>query len=242
MVNRNYIRIIYQEMKKLVMMTVVLVSSFGAYAQYRVNAGASAGPGATMFTLGAEREFNVFSDKFHINPGVRLSVYNGNDLEYITAPAEYTSNDDQIDTLNFGTVQNNFTNLYVRLGYDITEKFSISFDIDVAGVSFGSEQNYSDFRQGAALRAQPQTNLGYSEKGSPTTFNLLLVGDNDIGSLNSTLNISYDVTKRLGIDLGVGLIFTEYTIMPGRGYDGNDRFRNKNMMGYLGVSYLFGGK
>ena len=110
MVNRNYIRIIYQEMKKLVMMTVVLVSSFGAYAQYRVNAGASAGPGATMFTLGAEREFNVFSDKFHINPGVRLSVYNGNDLEYITAPAEYTSNDDQIDTLNFGTVQNNFTN------------------------------------------------------------------------------------------------------------------------------------
>ncbi|MFT5953055.1 MAG: hypothetical protein ACI9AU_001783 [Bacteroidia bacterium] len=229
-------------MKKLVILTFVLAGSFGASAQYRVNGGASLGPGAAMFSLGAEREFNVFSDKFHINPGVRLSVYNGNDLEYITAPAEYTSNDDQIDTLNFGTVQNNFANLYVRLGYDITEKFSISFDIDVAGVSFGSEQNYSDFRQGAALRAQPQTDLGYSDKGSPTTFNLLLLGDNDIGSLNSTLNISYDVTKRLGIDLGVGLIFTEYTIMPGRGYDGNDRFRNKNMMGYLGVSYLFGGK
>ncbi|MFT5056560.1 MAG: hypothetical protein ACI80H_001275 [Pseudoalteromonas distincta] len=229
-------------MKNLVMMVVVLASSFGAYAQYRVNGGASAGPGAAMFTLGVEREFNVFSDKFHINPGVRLSVYNGNDLEYITAPAEYTSNDDQIDTLNFGTVQNNFANLYVRLGYDITEKFSISFDIDVVGVSFGSEQNYSDFRQGAALRAQPQTALGYSEKGSPTTFNLLLVGDNDIGSLNSTLNISYDVTKRLGIDLGVGLIFTEYTIVTGRGYDGNDRFRNKNMMGYLGISYLLGDK
>jgi hypothetical protein len=146
-------------MKNLVMMVVVLASSFGAYAQYRVNGGASLGPGAAMFTLGVEREFNVISDKFHVNPGVRLSVYNGNDLEYITAPAEYTSNDDQIDTLNFGTVQNNFANLYVRLGYDITEKFSISFDIDVVGVSFGSEQNYSDFRQGAALRAQPQTDL-----------------------------------------------------------------------------------
>ncbi|HAV24747.1 MAG: hypothetical protein ACJAR8_000307 [Bacteroidia bacterium] len=229
-------------MKNLVMMVVVLASSFGAYAQYRVNGGASLGPGAAMFTLGVEREFNVISDKFHVNPGVRLSVYNGNDLEYITAPAEYTSNDDQVDTMTFGTVQNNFANLYVRLGYDFTERFSLSFDIDIVGVSFGSEQNYSDFRQGAALRAQPQTALGHTEKGSPTTFNLLLVGDNDIGSLNSTLNISYDVTKRLGIDLGVGLIFTEYTIVTGRGYDGNDRFRNKNMMGYLGISYLLGGK
>lgn len=90
-------------MKKLVMMAVVLASSFGALAQYRVNAGASLGAGAAMFTLGAEREFNVFGDKFHINPGVRLSVFSGNDLDYITALAEYTKNDDQVDTASFAT-------------------------------------------------------------------------------------------------------------------------------------------
>jgi hypothetical protein len=229
-------------MKKLVMMAVVLASSFGAFAQYRVNAGASLGAGATMFTLGAEREFNVISDKFHVNPGVRLNVFSGNDLDYITAPAEYTKNDDQVDTVNFNTVQNNFANLYVRLGYDFTKKFSVSFDIDVVGVSFGSEQTYSDFRQGEALSSAPQTALGHFEKGSPTTLNVLLVGDNDLGSLNSTLSLSYDITKRLGVDLGAGLVFTEYTIVTGRGYDGNDRFRNKNMMGYIGVSYLFGDK
>lgn len=229
-------------MKKLLITAAVLLSTFGSFAQYRANAGASIGAGATMFTIGAEREFNVISKKFHINPGVRLSVFNGNDLEYITAPAKYTVNDDQVDTMTFGTVQNNFANLYVRLGYDFTEKLSLSFDIDVVGVSFGSEQNYSDFRQGAALRAQPQTALGHVEKASPTTLNLLLVGDNDLGSLNSTLNISYDVTKRLGIDLGAGLVFTEYTIVTNRGYDGNDRFRNKNLMGYLGISYLLGDK
>jgi hypothetical protein len=229
-------------MKKLLITAAVLLSTFGSFAQYRANAGASIGAGATMFTIGAEREFNVISKKFHINPGVRLSVFNGNNLEYITAPAKYTVNDDQVDTMTFGTVQNNFANLYVRLGYDFTEKLSLSFDIDVVGVSFGSEQNYSDFRQGAALRAQPQTALGHVEKASPTTLNLLLVGDNDLGSLNSTLNISYDVTKRLGIDLGAGLVFTEYTIVTNRGYDGNDRFRNKNLMGYLGISYLLGDK
>lgn len=223
------------------MTALVLSSAFGSYAQYRVNGGASVGAGATMFSLGVEREFNVFSDKFHINPGVRLSVFNGSDLEYITAPAKYTVNDDQVDTMTFGTVQNNFANLYVRLGYDITKKLSVSFDIDVVGVSFGSEQTSSQLAAGEALAAAG----GFSANtavANPTTLNVLLVGDNDIGSLNSTLGLSYDITSRLGIDAGAGLIFTEYTNDSVLGYDGNDRFRNKNMMGYLGISYLFGDK
>lgn len=228
-------------MKKLLMTALVLASTLGSYAQYRANAGASVGAGATMFSLGVEREFNVFSDKFHINPGVRLSAFNGNDLDYITAPAKYTVNDDQVDTLTFGTVQNNFANLYVRIGYDITPKLSVSFDIDVVGVSFGREQTNTQYFPGKA-----SSDLGVpkvsSVNASPTTLNVLLIGDKDLGSLNSTLNISYDITKRLGIDAGAGLIFTEYTTANEIGYDGNDRFRNKNMMGYLGVSYLFGDK
>lgn len=228
-------------MKKLLMIAVILASAFGSYAQYRANAGASVGAGATMFSLGVEREYNVFSDKFHINPGVRISVFNGSDLEYITAPAKYTVNDDQVDTMTFGTVQNNFANLYVRLGYDITPKLSVSFDIDVVGVSFGSTQNNNPFSAGEASSANAPVPLS-ATSASPTTLNVLLVGDNDIGSLNSTFNISYDITNRFGLDLGAGLIFTEYTTENSIGYDGNDRFRNKLMMGYLGVSYLFGKK
>ena len=115
-------------MKKLLMTALVLLCAFGSFAQYRVNGGASLGSGATMFSLGVEREFNVFSDKFHINPGVRLSVFSGSDLDHITAPAKYTVNDDQVDTLSFQTTQNNFANFYVRLGYDITKKLSVSFE------------------------------------------------------------------------------------------------------------------
>jgi hypothetical protein len=240
--NRYRKRIRINKMKKLVILTFVLAGSFGASAQYRLNAGASVGPGATMFSLGAEREFNVFSDKFHINPGVRLSVYNGNDLEYITAPAEYTANDDQVDTITQYSVQNNFANLYVRIGYDFTEKLSLSFDIDVVGVSFGGESDYKSFGPGKALQDKGPVPANQSVVSSPTALNVLLVGDNDLGSLNSTLSLTYNPTKRIGIDLGAGLVFTEYTTNDKVGYDGNDRFRNKNMMGYLGVSYLFGGK
>lgn len=228
-------------MKKLLLTAIVLASTFGSYAQYRANAGASVGAGATMFSLGVEREFNVLSDKFHINPGVRLSVFNGEDLDYITAPAKYTVNDDQVDTINFGTVQNNFANLYVRIGYDITPKFSVSFDIDVVGVSFGSEQDNTEYFPGKASSDAAIPSVS-DVNASPTTLNLLLIGDNDLGSLNSTLSLTYNATKRFGIDLGAGLVFTEYTTDNMIGYDGNDRFRNKNMMGYLGVSFLLGDK
>ncbi len=229
-------------MKKIVMMALVLASSLGAMAQYRVNAGASLGAGAAMFTLGAEREFNVLSNKFHINPGVRISVFNGNNLEYTTAPAKYTVNDDQVDTITQYSVQNNFANLYVRLGYVFTERISLSFDIDVVGISFGGESDYKSFGPGKASQANGPVPANQSVISSPTSVNVLLIGDNDLGSLNSTLNLTYNVTQRLGMDLGVGLVFTEYTSEDKIGYDGNDRFRNKNMMGYLGVSYLFGGK
>ena len=159
----------------------------------------------------------TFSDKFHINPGVRLSVYNGNDLEYITAPAEYTSNDDQIDTITQYSVQNNFANLYVRIGYDFTEKLSLSFDIDVVGVSFGGESDYKSFGPGKALQYKGPVPANQSVVSSPTALNVLLVGDNDLGSLNSTLSLTYNPTKKIGIDLGAGLVFTEYTTKLGRG-------------------------
>jgi len=228
-------------MKQVVMIALIIGSAFGSYAQYRVNAGASVGSGATMFSLGAEREFNVISKKFYINPGIRLNVFSGNDLEYITAPAKYTVNDDQVDTLTFNSVQNNFANLYVRLGYNITEKLSVSFDIDVVGVSFGSEQNNTQYFPGKASRDLGVPNVS-SVNASPIAVNVLLIGDNNIGSLNSTLSLSYNLTNRFGIDAGAGLVFTEYTTNAAIGYDSNDRFRNKNMMGYIGVSYLFGEK
>ena len=228
-------------MKKNIFTAVLLFAAVFANAQYRVNAGASASGDASMISFGVEREFNVVSKKIHVNPGLRLNVFNSSNLDYITAPAEYTVNDDQVDTLTLPSVQNNFANLYVRIGYDVSDKLSLSFDIDVVGISFGAEQNYTNFRPGAALSAQQQAGT-HTPTASPTTINALLVGDNDLGSLNSTLSLTYNFTKRIGIDAGLGLVFTEYTIASGRGYDGNDRFRNKNMMGYVGVSYLLGDK
>ena len=229
-------------MKKYGILVLLTFSFFISKAQYRVNAGASLGADVSMATLGVEREFNVISKKFHINPGVRINVFNGKNLDYITAPAEYTSNDDQVDTLGFSSIQNNFVNLYVRLGYDITEKLSLSFDIDLFGASFGSGQSYNSLRLGEASNGDLTDYSQLSKNADPTIVNVLLVGDNDLGSLNSTLSLTYNPTQRIGIDLGAGLVFTEYTTDQEIGTTKNTRFRNKSMMGYLGVSYLLGDK
>lgn len=221
---------------------LLLFISFFSFSQYEANLGGSIGSGASMFSVGIEREYDIVSKKIHINPGIRFNGFSGKDLDYITAPAEYTVNDDQVDTLGFSNSGVSFANLYVRLGYDFSDKWSVSFDIDVAGITFGSEQKGNKFRPGEALGTDPLALPVAEADASPTLVNLLLVGDNDRGSLNSTLGVTYNVTKRLGISAGAGLVFTEYTTDGTIGYDGNDRFRNKNMMGYLGVSYRLGDK
>ena len=228
-------------MKKYLFTLILFSISFTSFSQYRVSVGGSFGSEINMITLGFEREFNVVSKKIHVNPGLRVNVFNGSSLDFITAPAEYTVNDSEVDTLFMPSVQSNFANLYVRLGYDITEKLSVSFDIDLVGVSFGSEQNDNVFKPGEDLQSA-NTGSSSSVVANPTQINALLVGDNDLGSLNSTFMITYNLTKRLGIDAGLTYVFTEYTTDLSIGYDGNDRFRNKSAMGYFGVSYLLGNK
>ncbi|MGB0851193.1 MAG: hypothetical protein ACPGTP_08090, partial [Bacteroidia bacterium] len=91
--------------------------SIFSFSQYEANLGASVGSGASMFSIGLEREYDVVSKKIHINPGIRFNGFSGSDLDYITAPAKYTVNDDQVDTLRFTNSSVSFANLYVRLGY-----------------------------------------------------------------------------------------------------------------------------
>ncbi len=137
----------------------------------------------------------------------------------------------------------NFINAYVRLGYDITEKLAISFDIDIdidlVGLTFGSVESTLLLGEGESSRNDNVTATPVTG-ASPTTINYLIMGDLDNGSLNSTLGLTYNLTKKFAIDAGFGLVFTEVTSDIAVGYDGNDRFRNKNMLGYLVVSYGFG--
>ena len=179
--------------------------------------------------------------KIIVGFGGRLTSYFGKNQYYITAPAEITSGssgpgvlfkeniDANIDTFLIKAAQVNYLNVFLTIGYNISERLMFRFNIDAIGFSFGQNVN-GNYINGAQ---------GAMEYASPTAFNLLLISDNDKGSLNSEFFARYLINGKWGIKGGIQFHFTEYTTdtevqqFP----EPNDRFRNKSFMFGVGVSY-----
>jgi hypothetical protein len=179
--------------------------------------------------------------KLAIGLGARYSSYVGANQYYITAPAELTSEGSSpliifkeniignIDSLLVKSPFVNSINLSINIQYQISSKLTGGFNIDALGFSFGNK------KQGNYINGS----TGRMTSGKPTAFNVLLVSDNDRGSLNSELFLQYKLNSKWGVKLGATFLFTEYTTdtkvqtFPKE----NDRFRNKSLMLGLGVTY-----
>ena len=181
--------------------------------------------------------------KFGIGTGARFTSYLGSNIYHETAPGQITSGSTgpgilfkntitaNVDTLLIASPQVNSLNAFINLSYQLSAKVLVGFNIDAIGFSFGGTKsgNYINGPQGAITSAKP------------TGFNLLLVSDNDMGSLNSELYMKYKIKERLSLKGGVQFLFTEYTTATEvqQFPEPNDRFRNKALMLMLGVSYNF---
>lgn len=179
--------------------------------------------------------------RFKIGWGVRLTSFSGNHLNYYTAPAKLTSGEygpqvifkenilRNIDTLYLSKAQTNALNLSIHLQYSL-RKLDVGFNIDALGVTLGGQQSgvFTARSTGSSLHNTTQT-------AKPTTLNALLISDNDIGSLNSELYARYWLTPKIGLRAGASFQFTEYTTNRKLTFD-NDRFRNKILMPFVGVS------
>ena len=185
--------------------------------------------------------------KWEAGFGARFTSYFGNNLYFKTAPAKLTSGktgpgvlfaDDikpNIDSVLFPKAQVNALNLSLNFGYNFTKRFSLGFNIDAIGFSFGKKQSGiyygNNFATGVPVTARP------------TGFNLLLISDNDKGSLNSELFAKYKCNDNWGIKLAFEFLFAEYTtntqVQTTPGGDKNDRFRKKMSGGGIGITYNF---
>jgi hypothetical protein len=179
--------------------------------------------------------------KVVIGVGARFTSYLGKNQYYVTAPAKLTSGSTgpgvlfkeniktNMDSFLIKSSQVNSLNFAVTVGYNFSEKLMLRFTIDAIGLSFGKSVtgNYINGFEGSM------------EQASPTSFNLLLISDNDKGSLNSELFARYLLNDKWGIKGGIQFLFAEYTTdteiqqFP----EANDRFRNKSLMFSAGVSY-----
>jgi hypothetical protein len=184
--------------------------------------------------------------KLTLGGGARLTNYLGKNKYYLTAPASITSGEtgpqvffienilENIDSVQFESSQVNFLNISFNAGYQVHPKILLGFNIDLLGISFGSKQDGRYF----------EGNTGSITSAKPTSFNLLLISDNDIGSLNSELFARYNLNETWGIKAGFQFLFTEYTTDTEvqQTPETNDRFRNKSSMFTAGVSYVFNKK
>lgn len=209
--------------------------------------------GKTGFSpaIGFEQLFGVGkAGKFKIGYGIRYTGFfaKDKDLHFRTAPASLTSGKtslaalfsedilSQIDTLHMHNVRNNAINLNIRLEYALLKKLDIGFNIDAIGATFGGKQqagftaNISD--------SQGKSNSGKTFNAKPAAFNLLLISDSDIGSLNSELYARYWVSEKIGIRAGASFQFLEYKTNQKVAFD-NDRFRSKQLLPFLAITYKF---
>lgn len=187
------------------------------------------------------------SKKFELGLGGRLTSYYGTKKDFITAPASLSRSStfpflivfagqktENWDTL---TVQRPFINMLnatANLGYHFTDRFYGGINIDVIGFSFG--------RKSSAILTSNGNTITEPE-AKPAAFNLLLTGDNDLGSLNSEFFLKYKVGDKWSIKGVYQFLFAEYktTSIFQTAPDGTkvDRFRNKANNFGLGVSYNF---
>lgn len=170
-------------------------------------------------------------NKFFIGTGVRFTTSNAKNKNYTSAPSNLAGEATKMDTAFGANTSIYALNALLNLGYNISPKLQIGFNIDLIGISFGPEKTYQF--QGSGL----QNNT----KASPTPLNLLLVGTNDKGTLNSELYLQYKVKEKLGIKIGYQHLFTEITTtskiqtLP----EPNDRFRKISDLFNVGVSFSF---
>ena len=178
--------------------------------------------------------------KLGLGVGARLTSFVGANLYYITAPAELTSGstgpgvifkeniDENIDSLLVKSPQINALNIMLNIDYKISSKILVGFNIDAIGFSFGGSKS-ANYINGST---------GKITDASPTPFNVLLVSDNDNGSLNSEFYIQYFFKEQWALKIAGQFLFTEYTTdtnvqtFP----EENDRFRNKALLFAVGIT------
>ncbi len=212
---------------------VLLAISFGASAQQKntyAELGLGLGAGANSVGLAAHKNWTLGkSQRFVIGTGVRLTSFFGKDLAFTSAPNALATVPASVDSLLTPSPNLTSLNALINIGYRLNKKLEVGFNIDAVGVSFGPEGTPTFVSNGK----------NKSTAAKPTAVNVLLVGNNDRGSLNSHFYAKYELSKRVGIKAAYQFLFNELTTATKiqTAPEANDRFRLKSSMVFVGLTF-----
>jgi len=219
-------------MKKIILFLFLAVITLSIKAQNNSYLEVGGGIGSSTASFGGAFHKNWTLGKkgrFIIGTGVRFTGFAGSDQYFTTAPADLTADEKNIDSLFAPKPALYGLNVLINLGYRFSNKLEVGFNIDAVGLSFGPTGSPSYIRNGGKTTAA----------ASPSKVNLLLVGDNDKGSLNSHFYAKYNFSQKIGIKVAYQYLLNELTTttkvqtIP----SANDRFRLKSSMIYAGITF-----
>lgn len=212
---------------------------------------ANVGLGSGQANLAIAGGYNwrlLFNKRLKFGLGLRSTAWTGSNQYYQTAPAKYTSNQEGPQVLfvetfpgNIDSVQTSSTtlfsqNLFLNAEFAISSKWDVGANIDLVGFSLGGSHG-GQFVSSYNTPGTPQfQNTATTVR--PTGLNLLLVSDNDIGSLNSEAYVRYHLTDKIGLQAGMSFYFAELTSSDKlkANFD-NDRWRHKGLLGMVGITW-----
>ncbi|PJE47103.1 MAG: hypothetical protein CUR34_06135 [Sediminibacterium sp.] len=225
-------------MKNLSLFILLVASTFSLHAQKKSKSEQIAdftfgfGSSQTTFATGYSKNWNLGKkQRFFIGAGIRFSGALSEGKIFTSAPASLAKDKANVDSLYGGKSSIYALNAMINLGYHITPKLDLGFNIDVLGFSFGPSR-IKLFSGNGTLDVTT---------AEPTSMNVLLVGNNDRGTLNSEFYLRYKINHKVGIKVAMQHFFTELTTIekvqtvPVQ----NDRFRNITDLFSVGVAFLF---
>jgi hypothetical protein len=184
--------------------------------------------GAVTTALAETSAFGLFDGRLRLGAGPRLfGFFGGSDLSFTTADPDLISAG-RVNTLTASSVRNFALNLALSARVRIVAGLELGANIDVIGVGFGPSRTATSTT--GAFQG-PQT-------ASPASFNLLALGQNDQGTLDSEFYAAWWFDDRLAVRAGASHVGTEL-VTSQKLDDGNDRFKRSTTLIFLAVSYRF---
>ncbi len=174
------------------------------------------------------------SNKFFIGLGARFTdSYSMTDanIYFKSAKPSLAKDETKTDSLLIISPNSYSLNIALNMGYHISPRFRIGLNIDLAGFSLGKRYNGLYISEG----------LVNNTSAKPTSFNALLIGNNDRGTLNSEFYLQYNIKKKYGVKVAFQHLFWEYTTttkVQTRPED-NDRFRKISNLLNVGFTRRF---
>jgi hypothetical protein len=216
-------------MKNIILISIISFFGFKTLGQGKfIEIGSSFGSNLISPSAGIYKDFSLGKkDRLIIGTGLRYTGFLGKEVLFTSAPADIAADVSKTDTLSAPKPSIHALNVMINLGFKITKKLQLGFNIDAAGISFGpeGEPTYIGNRSRTPVKAKP------------TSPNVLLVGNNDIGSLNSLFYANYSIKEKLGISAGYQFMFNELktNTKVQTNPEPNDRFRTKTSSIYIGL-------